>query len=82
MRVFKAYLDGAHLSHRFIKLSSLCHFLNDDLFGLAAFVVRLIEKGDLGAGDKCLSVDGVTRMDEDTRTRCEEGRSGEEVWMY
>ena len=67
----KAYLDGAHLSWRFIKTNSLCHLLNDDLFRLAAFLVRLVEKGDLGAEDERLSIDGVARVDENTRTICE-----------
>ena len=63
----KAYLDGADFSWRSIETNSLCHLLNGDLFRLAAFLVRLIEKGDLGAGDECLSIDGVARMDEDAR---------------
>ena len=62
----KTYLDGTHLSWRFIKSNSLCHLLNNDLFRLTAFLVRFIEKGDLRANDEWLSINSIARVDEDT----------------
>lgn len=66
----EAYHDFAHFSRPFVPRNNFCHFLNSDLSCFPAFLIRLIDKGDLGARDRGLSIDGITRMDEDPRAAC------------
>lgn len=71
LRCYGAYLDCAYLSWSLVEQNSLCHLLDDNFFRLAAFLVSLIDEGDLGARDQCLLIGDVTRMDKYARALCQ-----------